>query len=88
MKVLKFGSLGCIGCIVMKPRWGEIEKENPWVETEFFDVDENPEIAKKWKTRDIPEFIFLDKNGAEIERMHGIVEKEILVAKIRELRNR
>jgi thioredoxin 1 len=88
MKVLKFGSATCPGCFTMKPRWKEIETENEWLATEFFDIDENPDAAEKWGVREIPEFIFLDKNGAEIERMAGVIEKEILVAKIRELRDR
>ena len=88
MKVLKFGSIGCVGCFTMKPRWAEIEKENSWLTTEFVDTDKNPNLLKKWKVREIPEFIFLDKNGAEIERMAGVIEKKVLVAKINELRNR
>jgi len=88
MKVLKFGSVGCIGCITMKPRWAEIEKENSWLETEFIDADENLNMLEKWKIREVPEFIFLDKKGKEIERMAGVIEKEILVAKINELRDR
>ena len=88
MKVLKFGSIGCIGCIVMKPRWAEIEKENPWLTTEFIDADENPKKIREWKVEDLPEFIFLDKNDNEIERMRGEIEKEILVKKITELRER
>jgi len=34
MKVLKIGAVWCNGCLVMKPRWEELEKENPWLETE------------------------------------------------------
>ncbi|MBU1089882.1 thioredoxin family protein [Patescibacteria group bacterium] len=88
MKVLKFGSIGCVGCIVMKPRWAEIEKENPWLATEFIDADENPAKVREWHVEDLPEFIFLDKNGVEIERLMGEVEKEILVKKINELQER
>ena len=88
MKILKFGSVGCVGCITMKPRFAEIEKENPWCETEFIDADENPKLVEQWGVRDLPEFIFLDKNSSEIERIQGVIEKEILVAKIRELRDR
>ncbi|MCF7846319.1 MAG: thioredoxin family protein [Candidatus Peribacteraceae bacterium] len=88
MKVLKFGSIGCVGCVTMKPRWAEIEQENPGLVTEFIDIDEDVKAAENWKIREVPEFIFLDKDGREIERMAGIIEKPILVAKIRELRNR
>jgi thiol-disulfide isomerase/thioredoxin len=87
MKVLKFGAIWCPGCVVMKPRWGEIEKENPWLETQFFDADESPDEMEKWEVKDIPEFIFLDKEGKEIERMKGEIEKGVLVAKINELKD-
>lgn len=88
MKVLKFGAPSCVGCITMKPRFMEIEKENPWLVTEFIDADQQPELLTKWGVHEIPEFIFLDKNGEEIERLSGIITKEILVAKINELRAR
>lgn len=41
MKVLKIGAVWCNGCLVMRPRWQEIEKENPWLKTEYFDFDED-----------------------------------------------
>jgi thiol-disulfide isomerase/thioredoxin len=88
MKVLKFGSIACVGCITMKPRFAEIEKENSWLKAEFIDADEKPELLEKWGVQEIPEFIFLDKNGDEIERMAGVIEKDILVAKINELHDR
>ena len=28
MKVLKFGAVWCPGCLVMKPRWKEIETDS------------------------------------------------------------
>ena len=39
MKVLKFGAIWCNGCLVMKPRWAQIEEENSWLETEYFDFE-------------------------------------------------
>ena len=43
MKVLKFGAVWCLGCLIMKPRWTEIETENTWLETEYYDFDESLE---------------------------------------------
>ena len=40
MKVLKFGAIWCKECLVMRPMWGEIEKEIPDLETEYHDADE------------------------------------------------
>ena len=88
MKVLKIGASWCSGCKVMKPRWEEIEKENPWLETEFILVDEHPEIMKEYQIESLPTFIFLDKEGKEIERVSGIIEKEKILELIEKYRDR
>lgn len=79
MKILKFGAIWCSGCLIMKPRWIEIEKELPWLKTEYFDVDENPELIQKYNIKDYPCFIFLDKNNLEIHREFGEIEKNKLI---------
>jgi thiol-disulfide isomerase/thioredoxin len=80
MKVLKFGAVWCNGCLVMRPRWAEIEKENPWLKTEYFDFDQNREMADKYGIASgvLPVFIFLDREGKEILRLSGEVEKKEL----------
>lgn len=83
MKVLKFGAVWCPGCLVMRPRWEEIEKANPWIQTEYIDIDENPERAEKFQVNEkIPLFVFLDQNGQELERLQGEISKKILLEKI------
>jgi thiol-disulfide isomerase/thioredoxin len=84
MKILKFGAEWCPGCIIMKPRFLEIEKEFPWLETEYFDVDERQDLVKQYKLEDFPAFIFLDKNGNEFKRLYGEIEKEELIKIIEE----
>jgi thiol-disulfide isomerase/thioredoxin len=88
MKVLKFGADWCPGCLIMKPRWQEIESENPGLETEFIDGDQNPELLEKWQVKELPEFIFLDSQGVEITRMKGVVSKKLLLKKIAEYHQR
>jgi thiol-disulfide isomerase/thioredoxin len=79
MKVLKFGAVWCPGCLVMKPRWAEIEKENPWLQAEYFDFDQDKELVKKYGiTEKLPVFVFLDKNGDEFLRLEGEIEKDEL----------
>jgi len=80
MKVLKFGALWCPGCLIMKPRWKEIEDENSWLETEYYDYDESKEVVNKYNiTNVLPVFVFLDKNSNEIFRLNGEPsKKEIL----------
>lgn len=79
MKILKFGAVWCSGCLVMRPRWAEIENENPWLATEYHDVDEEKEFAKQYDLKDYPSFIFLNKDGVEIHREYGEIDKKTLL---------
>jgi len=63
----------------MKPRWSEIEKELTWLETEFLDLDKQPEVKKEYQVDHVPTFIFLDKNGNEFHRLKGLIEKKDLI---------
>lgn len=85
MKVLKFGAEWCSGCIVMKPRWKEIEEELSWLKTEMYDYDKDKEMVEKWKIdKNLPVFIFLDKEGKEITRLSGEPSKKELLKLIEE----
>ena len=81
MTVLKFGAVWCNGCLVMRPRWQEIEKENPWLKTNYYDFDTDKEMVQKYGITGgvLPIFIFLDKNGKEILRLSGEKEKKELL---------
>ncbi|MFA5382444.1 MAG: thioredoxin family protein [Candidatus Micrarchaeia archaeon] len=79
MRVLKFGAVWCSGCLIMKPRWQELEKDNPWLKNEYYDYDKDKEIVNKYKVNDkLPTFVFLDKNNKEFLRLHGEISKEKL----------
>lgn len=85
MKILKIGAKWCSGCLVMGPRFKQIEKEIPNLITEYYEYDDNKEIIEKYKVgSNIPVFIFLDKNNDEILRLNGEVEKDKLVQIINE----
>jgi thiol-disulfide isomerase/thioredoxin len=80
MKVLKFGAIWCPSCLIMRPRWQEIEKENPWLKNEYFDFDESKDAVEKYQVGDsLPVFIFLDKEGDEFLRLKGEVSKKDLL---------
>ena len=89
MKVLKFGAVWCPGCLVMRPRWREIEAENPWLETRYFEYDDSQEMVNKWEVGKglLPVFIFLDKNDHEITRLTGEPPKVELLKIINEHKN-
>ena len=84
MRVLKFGAIWCKECLVMKSMWQEIEALIPELKTEYFDSDENPELLKKYKIKNVPAFIFLDNFGDELLRLQGIQNKEDLLKIIKE----
>jgi len=83
MKLLKIGAVWCPGCLIMKPRLQEIEKEIPELETEFYDFDKDKEVMEKYHIdHKLPVFIFLDKEEKEILRLTGEIDKEELVSVI------
>ena len=84
MKVLKFGAIWCKECLVMRPLWEEIEKEIPDIQTEYYDADESPESLKKYDIKDVPAFIFLDKENKEFLRLQGVQSKKKLLKTIKE----
>ena len=80
MKVLKFGAVWCAGCLVMKPRWKEIEAENPWLKTEYYEYDDSKEMVEKYGIdKNLPVFVFLDKKGKEFLRLQGEPSKKDLI---------
>lgn len=88
MKVIKFGAVWCPGCLVMKPRWEEIEEENPWLKTEYYDYDEDKAMVEKYGIDDIlPVFVFLGERGDEFLRLSGEVKKEKLLDIISQNKN-
>ncbi|NCU37572.1 thioredoxin [Candidatus Saccharibacteria bacterium] len=89
MKVIKVGAVWCSGCAVMKPRWQQIEQENPWLQTEFYDYDESPEVMAQYSIdENLPVAIFVDEQGNEITRRNGEVSKDELVETIQALRDK
>lgn len=86
MKVIKIGAVWCPGCLVMAPRWKEIEKENPWLKTEYLDYDGDKDKVEKYNVEDgnLPVFIFLDKKGQEFMRLTGEIKKKELIETINE----
>lgn len=89
MKILKFGAVWCSGCIIMKPRWQEIEKIYPWLETEYYDFDQDKAMVEQYRIDDrLPVFVVLNREGGEIARKHGEVDKEELLRIIDENKDR
>lgn len=81
MKVLKFGAVWCSGCLIMRPRWAEIEKEYPWLKTEYLDYDQDKAMVDRYEIQGgkLPVFVFLDKKGKELLRLNGEIARKKLV---------
>lgn len=85
MRVVKFGAVWCPGCIIMKPRWAEIEAENPWLKNEMYDYDNDKDAVEKYNITDtLPTFVFLDKNDKEFLRLIGEIDKKELISIVNE----
>jgi thiol-disulfide isomerase/thioredoxin len=90
MKVIKIGADWCAGCLVMKPRWAEIEAELPWLKTEYLDYDRDQEAVKVYgvESGKLPVFVFLDKDGKEFKRLEGEHPKDKLVEMVKEYKDK
>ncbi len=84
MKLLKIGALWCKECLVMTPMWAEIEQEIPELQSEYYEADDHPDLQKEYNVKEIPTFIFLDKDNQEILRLEGLQNKEELVKIVKE----
>jgi len=89
MYIIKIGAVWCSGCLVMKPRWAEIEKELPWLKTEYLDFDEDSKkVAKLGISSDtLPTFIFFDKKNNILETLSGEISKKDLIETIKKYEN-
>jgi len=69
MKYLYFTAPWCKPCVLLSPIMLIVSEE---VEVKKVIVDEDIDIAKKYKVRNIPTVILIDENELEIKRFKGI----------------
>lgn len=72
MKVIKIGASWCSGCIIMRKRFEEIEKQRTF-DSEYYDFDVHEDmLIKKYNIGDkLPIFIFVNDKNEEITRLIG-----------------
>lgn len=75
----------CAPCRMLAPVLEELEKEYPDVKFCKINVDEERELAEKFRVESIPMVAFV-KDDTFLDMFVGYVPKENLAAKIRELR--
>ncbi|MCK8603666.1 thioredoxin family protein [Syntrophobacteraceae bacterium DRH4] len=84
--MLDIGATECIPCKMMAPIMEELEKEyHGKAAIVFIDVWKHREQGPKYGIRAIPTQIFYDKEGKEVYRHEGFMDKESIVAELRKL---
>ena len=79
--MVDLGAKKCIPCKMMAPIIAELQKEYAGrASIIFIDVWEHREQAKNFGIRSIPTQIFYDKQGKEIKRHVGFLDKKSIVA--------
>ena len=86
--MVDIGAKECIPCKMMAPIMEELEKEyheSGRAAIFFIDIWKNREQGRKFGIRSIPTQIFYDKEGKEVYRHEGFLEKKVIVQKLESL---
>lgn len=78
--MIDLGATECIPCKMMAPIIEELKAEYAGkAEILFIDVWKDPPQAQKYGVQAIPTQIFFDKNGREVYRHMGFLDKQAIV---------
>jgi thioredoxin 1 len=84
--LVDLGATECIPCKMMAPILRELAREYEGkAAVIFIDVWKNPAPAKQARIRVIPTQIFYDKEGREVGRHEGFLDKKSIVAAFEKL---
>lgn len=84
--MIDLGSRKCIPCQMMEPILKELEKEyQDLAAIVFIDVNRNVAEAHKYRIRSIPTQIFYDREGNEVYRHEGFLDKAGITAQLERL---
>ena len=84
--VIDFFATWCVPCQMLTEVLHDVEKEyEDVVEIFKVDVDENQEIAIRYEVTSMPTLVFF-KDGEEVERKIGYIEREELISIIDDLK--
>ena len=84
--LVDFGANSCVPCRQLRPILKEISQENAGKATILvIDVYKYQGLAKDYKVALLPTLVFFDSNGKEVFRQMGIMDKEKIVAKLKEI---
>jgi thioredoxin 1 len=83
-KLWDFWATWCGPCKELKPTIEALEKEYEGkIEVRSIDVDQEPDLAKKFGVQAIPLLVFLDAKGNELSRIVGLVPKDTILGRFK-----
>jgi thioredoxin 1 len=84
--LVDFGANSCVPCRQLRPILKEVSKEySGKAEVLVIDVYKYQGLAKEHKIMLIPTLVFFDSKGKEVFRHLGVLDKEKIVAKLKEI---
>jgi thioredoxin 1 len=84
--LVDFGANSCVPCRQMRPILKEVSKEYAEKAAVLvIDVYKYQNLAREHKIQLIPTLVFFDSKGTEVFRHMGVMEKEKIVAKLKEI---
>jgi thioredoxin 1 len=84
--LVDFGANSCLPCRQLRPILKEIQKEYSGKALVLvIDVYKYQNLAKEYKIAALPTLVFFDAKGKEVSRHPGLMSKEQIVAKLKEI---
>lgn len=84
--LVDFGANACLPCRQMRPILNEVGKEYAEkAKVLVIDVYKYQDLAKQYSIKVIPTLVFFDSKGKEVFRHMGVLEKEKIIAKLKEM---
>ncbi len=84
--LVDFGANSCIPCRQMRPVLKEVGKEySEKAKVLVIDVYKNQNLAQNYKVFMLPTLVFFDSKGKEAFRSVGMMEKEKIIGKLKEI---
>lgn len=84
MKCIKFSAEWCIPCQNLRIPFEEISKDENFKKFSFeeVDIEDKPDIARKFKVKSIPTILILDDNEEILEKIVGSVSKQKIISNL------
>lgn len=84
VSVIDFHADWCNPCRILSPTVEKVSEEIKGVKFGKVDVDKESKLAQRFYVMSIPTLIFF-KNGEQVDRTVGVLQKEELVSKIKKV---